>query len=288
MPRLFLSALLAVISLPVAAQPVPAQYLVDNIPASRRPSIELGSGPGQEQWQASMDQVSVRNVTGAALYPVLPRAGYGNGKAVIVAPGGGYLFLSIESEGFRVAEALAASGYTAFVLKYRTTPSPREIPAFLAATGKIFGNLGKGPSTEYPPAVEDMASAVSHVRSHAGDWGLDPAHVGVIGFSAGARTAIRFLETSPEAAKIDSVALLYPPMVETVKPGPRPPLFLAVAVDDPLFRQGGLGLLQHWLGESPKVEAHFYSGGSHGFGMRLNGNTSDDWIAQYIDWLDRR
>ena len=110
----------------------------------------------------------------------------------------------------------------------------------------------------------------------------------VIGFSAGSRTAIRFLEGKREATLISGVGLIYPPMTETVQPGPRPPLFLAIAADDPLFKQGGLGLVQNWLTESPKVEFHLYSGGSHGFGMRANGNTSDLWAGQYMAWLNRR
>lgn len=257
-------------------------------PASLRPAIELGSGPGTEQWEAFLDQTSVRNVTGPALYPVLPAPGRGNGAAVIVVPGGGYHFVSIESEGFRVAEALAAEGYSAFVLKYRTTATPRDIPAYLADTMKLFANLGKGALADNPPAVDDLAQAIEHVRTHAADWHVDPARIAVIGFSAGALMAIRLLEDRPGvAAWLENVALLYPPMTEVVKPGPRPPLFLAIAADDPLFLQGRLSLLDHWLGESHKVEFHLYAGGSHGFGMRLNGNTSDLWIGQYLAWLKR-
>jgi len=272
-----------------AAEPAPPPaFRVVPTTASLRPAIELGSGAGAEQWEAFVDQVSVRNVTGAALYPVLPPPGRRNGRAVIVVPGGGYRFVSIDSEGFRVAEALAAEGYAAFVLKYRTVATARDIPAYLADTMKLFANLGKGELADHPPAVEDLATALAHVRSHAADWQVDPARIGVIGFSAGSRTAIRLIETSPEAAgRLDSVALLYPPMTQPVKSGPRPPLFLAIAADDPLFQQGKLTLLSGWLNESPKVEFHLYAGGSHGFGMRPNGNTSDLWIGQYLAWLKR-
>ena len=76
-------------------------------------------------------------------------------------------------------------------------------------------------------------------------------------------------------------------MTQIVKPGPRPPLFLAIAADDPLFKQGQLGLFDAWLKESDRIEFHLYSGGSHGFGMGIKGTTSDLWIDQYIAWLDR-
>lgn len=286
--RFLMAAAVALMPVVAAAADGPPQFRIEATTPSLRQSIELGSGPGKEQWEAFADQVSVRNVTGAAIYPFPPRAGHGNGKSVIVVPGGGYRFVSIESEGFRVAEALAAQGYTAFVLKYRTITTARDIPTYMADTGKLFANLGKAKLDDNPPAVDDLATAVQYIRSNADKWQLDPAKVDVVGFSAGSRTAIRFLENKREASMISGVGLIYPPMTETVKAGPRPPLFLAIAADDPLFKQGGLNLLQNWLTDSPKLEFHLYSGGSHGFGMRANGSTSDLWSGQYLAWLDRR
>lgn len=277
------------VALPAAAQPpsMPTAADIRTAPPSLRPSVQLGSGPAQELWEDFFDQTSVRNVTGAGLYPVRPASGHSNGRAVIVVPGGGYRFVSIQSEGFRVADALAAEGYTAFVLKYRTIDTPVDRAAYLRDTIALFANLGRGDLADNPPAVADLATAIRHVRDHAADYGVDPAQIGVVGFSAGSRTAIRLIEHHPEAALLENVALIYPPMVQTVSAGPRPPLFLAVAADDPLFRQGGLSLAQHWLAESPRVELHLYSGGGHGFGMRPNGTTSDLWFGQYAAWLDR-
>lgn len=288
MYRFLIGFLLVALPLPAMAADGPPEFRIEATTPSLRRAIELGSGPGKEQWEAFMDQVSVRNVTGAAIYPFLPRAGHANGKAVIVVPGGGYRFVSIDSEGFRVAEALAAQGYTAFVLKYRTVTTARDIPTYMADTGKLFANLGKAKLDDNPPAVDDLATAIQHVRANAAQWQINPAKVDVVGFSAGSRTAIRLMETKREAGLIAGVGLIYPPMTETVTAGPRPPLFLAIAADDPLFKQGGLNLLQNWLTESPKVEFHLYSGGSHGFGMRANGSTSDLWSGQYLAWLERR
>ena len=130
--------------------------------ASLRPSVPLGPGKcdGAEQWERFLEQVNVRNVTCPAVYPVLPKPGKANGKSVVVVPGGGYLFDSIEQEGFRVADALAARGYTAFVLKYRTIETPRETGPYMAAAGKLFANLGKGELADNPPAVDDLAAAL--------------------------------------------------------------------------------------------------------------------------------
>jgi acetyl esterase/lipase len=280
-----LAALL--VAAPVAAQP-PGPILLETVRPATRPSLALGpAGRSEEQWERIFDQANVRNVVSPALYPVLPRPGKANGRAVIVVPGGGYRFVSIESEGFLVAEALAAQGYAAFVVKYRTLPTPRDQGPYLAEIGKLFGALGKAKLDDDPPAVDDLAAAIALVRRDAATWGIDPAHIGAIGFSAGSRTLIRLLEQKPEAKLLENAALLYPPMTETVRGGPRPPLFLAIAADDPLFVQGGLGLLQAWLGESRNTEFHLYQGGSHGFGMHARGTTSDLWIGQYLAWLDR-
>lgn len=285
MKRLLLALAALCATLPAAAQMPPPE----SVKPVLRPSLPLLAGPCQntEQWERMFEQTNVRNVTCPALYPVLPKAGKANGKAVIVVPGGGYQFVSIEQEGFKVADALAARGYTAFVLKYRTLPTPRDHGEFMAAMAKLFGNLGKGELSDNPPAVDDLAAALRLVQGEAEARGLNPGRIGVIGFSAGSRTAIRLLEWKTEARLAENVALIYPPMTQTVKDGPRPPLFLAIAVDDPLFVQGGLGLLQNWMRESPKVEAHLYAAGSHGFGMAAKGTTSDLWIDQYIAWLDR-
>lgn len=253
-----------------------------------RPTITLSVGcNGAEQWERMFEQVDVRNVSCAALYPVLPKPGKANGRAVIVVPGGGYQFVSIDQEGFRVADALAAEGYSAFVLKYRTLPTPRDSAAYMAEIAKLFGALGKRELAENAAAVDDLAAALRMIQSEAGKRELDPRQIGVIGFSAGARTAIRLVEGRDEARQLANLALMYPPMSQIVHGGPRPPLFLAIAADDPLYVQGGLGLPNAWARESQALEFHLYAGGSHGFGMARKGTTSDMWIDQYLAWLAR-
>jgi len=287
---ILLVALAALVgAMPVQAQPDPAMLVADIVPAIPGEQVLLPTvdpdTPDAEQWNRVFGQVWVRNVSRPALYPILPKNGRGNGKAVIIVPGGGYSFVSIESEGFWVAERLAAQGYTAFVLKYRPRQTPDSAEDFMAGLVADFGNLGNREIPDHQPAADDLAAAVAMVRDNAAQWQLDRDAIGVIGFSAGSRTAIRLLENHQEAQLLDHVALIYPPMTQTVAEGPRPDLFLAIAADDPLFRQGGLNLVANWLEESPAVEFHLYSGGSHGFGMRPMGTTSDLWIDQYLAWL---
>ena len=70
------------------------------------------------------DAGGLRNVLTATMVPVRPAPGKANGRAVLVVPGGGYLFVAIENEGLPVAQRLAEQGYTAFVLVYRVKPTP--------------------------------------------------------------------------------------------------------------------------------------------------------------------
>lgn len=276
----------------LAASPAAAQPAMPPPPEAiapvQRQALPLG-GPckNDEQWERMFEQVNVRNVACPAVYPVAPKPGKANGRSVVVVPGGGYQFVSIEQEGFRVADALAARGYTAFVVKYRTVETPREPAAFIGRMAQLFGSLGKGELADNPPAVTDLAAAVDLVRDETKRRGLDLKQIGVIGFSAGARTSIRLLEQKPQAAALENVALIYPPMTRAVQGGPRPPLFLAIAADDPLFVQGKLAMPTAWLEQTPRLEFHLYAAGSHGFGMAAKGTTSDLWIDQYIAWLDR-
>ena len=283
-------AVLGALALPASgiAQGPPMQIKVAPLPVADRPSIALSTADAaSEQWEGMWGQIMVRNTVAPSLYPVRPRAGHGNGKAVIVVPGGGYRFVSIDSEGFRVADQLAAQGYTAFVLKYRTVPTPRDIPAYMADLASVFGNIGKDDLPDYQPAIDDLAAAIAYVHANAETLGIDPKEIGAIGFSAGARSVIRIVESKDEAKLLAHAALIYPPMLKSVQGGPRPPMFMAIAVDDPLFVQGGLGMVNAWLADSQKLEFHLYSGGNHGFGMRPMGTTSDDWFNQYVLWLNR-
>ena len=92
----------------------------------------------------------------------LPPAAQATGTAVIVAPGGGYAGLSMDKEGEQIARWLNSIGVTAFVLKYRV-----------------------GPRYHHPIELGDAQRAIRTVRSRAAELGLDAAHIGMMGFSAG-------------------------------------------------------------------------------------------------------
>ena len=238
-----------------------------------------------ELWERFFGQVMVRNVSVPTLIPVLPALEKRNGKAIVIVPGGGYQFISIENEGFGIAEQLVKEGFSTFIVKYRLPRTPVDAQQNQVQLAQLFGNLGKKKLADWKAAVDDVAATLKLVSSRASEWGIDPERIGIVGFSAGARTTIRLLEQRAEASLADHIALLYPPMDQVVEAGPRPPLFLAIAADDPLFKQGGMALPEAWYQQSKDIEMHVYSGGSHGFGSRSTGTTSDIWMANYLNWL---
>jgi acetyl esterase/lipase len=102
-----------------------------------------------------------------ALTVYLPRTVAANTPAVVICPGGSYRALASNHEGRQVASYLNSLGVAAFVLRYRL-----------------------GPRYHHPIELGDAQRAIRLVRSHAADWRLDPARIGIVGFSAGGHLAM--------------------------------------------------------------------------------------------------
>src|SRR5438045_1450780 len=128
----------------------------------------------------------VTNVTKPTLTVFKPSAESKNGTAIVICPGGGFMALSINSEGIDVAKYLAAKGVTAFVLKYRIAHTgedgTQEFTTLYHENRQKFQDLI---APVIPLAIADGLAAVTYVRQHASDWGVSPNRVGIIGFSAG-------------------------------------------------------------------------------------------------------
>lgn len=264
--------------------PVPA-------PAPNAESILLYSDSddeNHEQWETFFNQLVVRNVNVPSIYPVLPATASRNGKAVLILPGGGYQFVSMQNEGFPVAERLADAGYTAFVLKYRTRETGRAPTEFLQDAGKAFRGLGTRRLQGFRLAVDDLFAAVDLVRKRCSQIECDGGSLSIIGFSAGARTVIGAMEDPEQDLAAANVALIYPPMLDPVAADPAVPMFLAAAQDDPLFKQGGFTLADSWVRAGGSIEFHLYNSGGHGFGTALTDKTSQSWIDAYVAWLDEQ
>lgn len=253
--------------------------------------VEGSTAP--ESWFRQYGTAFTRNVSSATIRPFLPAPGKATGAAVIVAPGGGGMFLSMEAEGWRVAKALADRGIAAFVLKYRTRPTPAGEAEFKAAMDAMFANAGRPGTRMRPdaaaarvsPAMQDAAAAFALVRSRAAEWHIDPARVGMIGFSAGAMVTMTTLLGMPDP-KPAFVGPIYGSMEPVTVPADAPPMFAVLAADDPLFSHKGLGLIDSWQQAGRQVEFHLYQHGGHGFGMGKKGTTSVGWFDAFILWLD--
>jgi acetyl esterase/lipase len=263
-------------------------------------AIELydGPAPGSEDWTHEeeryysdlFDTDVVTNVVTPTLTPVLPSAGTGNGAAVIVAPGGAFHALSIQSEGFQVADRLASHGIAAFVLTYRLVPCEGE------AIAEMNRKAERDPEAMWTDmrriaalAGADGEAAVRLVRRRAAEFGVDAGGVGFMGFSAGGNVAVRVALSDDPSARPDFLAPVYATLrgidLET-PPAGSGPMFLAAATDDTLgLAPHSLRLYEAWTRAELPVELHLYARGGHGFGMRPQHLPSDTWIDRFLDWF---
>lgn len=226
----------------------------------------------------------VTNVHNPYLTAFLPPADKATGVGVVICPGGGHRELWVMHEGEFVARWLAERGVAAFVLRYR------------------LGREKDSPYTIDRHAREDGQRAVRLVRSRASEWKLDPAKVGVLGFSAGGETVGLILrgptDGTPDAADPVDRQSARPAFQGHVYSGPlgvrnaevtaeTPPAFLLVGDVD-----GAAGWLieyaQKLRAAKVPVELHVYAKAPHGFGYRPGAKATrpvDQWPQRFLDWL---
>lgn len=255
-----------------------------------------GAAPGSEEWthleqayfSTVFDTDVVTNVVVPTLVPVLPEAACHT--AVIVAPGGGYHALSINSEGHDVARWLAARGVAAFVLKYRVVPSGDDAVAELAEKMSTDPDGARRDAEAVVPlAAMDGEAAVRLVRRSVHELGVAERRVGFMGFSAGGHLAMRLAYASDERARPDFLAAIYASLgSDELADPPRGsgPLFVVAATDDELgLAADSIRIYERWRGAELPAELHVYARGGHGFGMRRQGLPTDGWIDRFGDWL---
>jgi acetyl esterase/lipase len=252
--------------------------------------------PASETWFRQWGDPMARNISTATLTPFLPKPGKGNGAAVIVAPGGGFRWLSMGNEGWEVAQALADQGIAAFVLKYRLFPTPESLDAFKESMNRTFAAAAPpvGTSKDAAPAPpprpdlsnqrKDAEAAYAMIVKRAAEWGVDTARLGMIGFSAGAGLTMHCTLNS-KSMKLHFIGPIYGGMGPVEVPKNAPPMFNVIASDDFLFR-GQFGVIESWFKAGRPVEFHLYQNGGHGFGLGNPGRTSNKWFDAFIHWLD--
>lgn len=309
MPSLFARfgplAAVAALALPACAQTngqVAPQPPVPSASQTAQQTFNLwpGVAPGSEH-ATQVETISrfpgagfevVRNVTRPTLEVFRPEPGKATGAAVVVAPGGGFRYLTMQAEGVDVARALTAHGVTVFVLKYRTLATPvddgqhwRDFFVFMAGAARSNGTFNLDEASVQ--GVADGVQALQMVRQRAAEFQIDPARVGMIGFSAGARVTAGALLDADPAARPAFAGLIYGATFnEAPLPADLPPVFLAVAGDDKLAEPTVLNFYHAAAKNGRQPELHVYRDGGHGFGMNRQGKSSDFWINDLLNWLN--
>lgn len=232
--------------------------------------------------------IKLGNVSEPQVYVYRPKASKANGSAVVICPGGGFSILAWDLEGTEVAEWFNELGFTAIVLKYRVPTRPHGEP------GKW-----KGP-------VMDTQRALSITRAHATEWTIDPARVGVLGFSAGGVTAAlaaiqkgqRLYEPSDKSdatsCAADFAMLIYPGGTvqkdgslksEYAVDQDTPPMFFVHAADDRVTCLSSVALFTALKKSGVSAELHIYSSGGHGYGLRPTEFPVTHWPKRAEAWL---
>jgi endo-1,4-beta-xylanase len=225
------------------------------------------------------------HITNPSIIPYLPAPENATGAAVIICPGGGHQYLSLEHEGNAVGKWLSAHGVAGFVLKYR---------------------LAREPGSPYQVdvhALMDAQRAIRTVRSRAREWDVNPAAVGIMGFSAGGEVALlaatRF--GNPVKGSSDSVdaldcrpdfqALFYPgiPRTQLMVTQRTPQAFLCSASNDQFHLTTPMVRLYLDLeAAGVPAEMHVFADGGHGFGIRDQDRPVYAWMQLFMAWLGDR
>ena len=238
---------------------------------------------GNEKLRLYEDEHILSNIHRPSVTVYLPAKDKATGAAVIVIPGGGHRELWFTHEGYNVAKWLSDRGIAAFILKYR-----------LARDTNSTYTVDK-------ESLSDAQRAIRLIRSHAKEWNVDTARIGVMGFSAGgevaALAAMRFDYGNANAS--DAVdressrpafqALIYPANTRKYEVVNNiPPVFLLAGYKDEIAR-GIVDVYVKYKNAGVPAELHIYSNAVHGFGVRQNNTGAvTGWIDRFYDWLSER
>ena len=227
-----------------------------------------------------------------------------NGGAVVVCPGGGYGFLSVDHEGEEIALWLNDLGFAAFVLHYRIAPRYK-----------------------HPMPLMDAQRALRIVRNRAAEWNIESDKIGVWGFSAGghlaACCATLFDEGQRRASDITdtvscrpSFCVLSYPVISmreiwmhvgsrdnligenaseelSLRMSPEanvspetPPTFLFHTGDDEAVDvRDSVAFYLALRAQNVPAEMHVYESGAHGVGLAMDDPALASWSRRLGFWL---
>ncbi|MCB1278483.1 alpha/beta hydrolase [Prosthecobacter sp.] len=264
-----------------AADPIELKLWPDGAPGQMQPH----SKATDEFLRTKAGKSTITDITDPTITVYRPEKP--NGTSVIVAPGGAYVFLSAVHEGTQVCEWLNTIGVTGILLKYRTPTRDETAP--------------------HEKPVQDAARAILLVRKHSEEWGLNPARVGLLGFSAGGNLLAHLAcdrDWLSEPAKATDIKFSLPTFgimiygggfvdfKEPTKfkegfsvPADAPPMFIACAHDDGQNPIASAMLYLEYKKRGIPCELHLFTKGGHGFGMRKAGNPINDWPQRCTEWM---
>jgi acetyl esterase/lipase len=235
---------------------------------------------------AGRSVIRLGNVSTPTLTVYSPPAGKNSGAAVLVFPGGGYSILAMDLEGTEICEWLNTIGVTGVLVKYRVPAQPNS------------------PRKAAP--LQDAQRAISMVRSNAAKWQIDPARIGIMGFSAGGHLSAllsnhydkRIYDPIDESDKVSMrpnfTLLIYPAYLvatgdmlapDMTVTASTPPTFLIQAENDGVRVENSLVYYEALRQKSVKAEMHIYSEGGHGYGLRPTADPITGWPVRAADWL---
>jgi acetyl esterase/lipase len=275
-----------------------------------------GKAPGSENWPrpevittSPAGDRTISNVSDPSVTVFLPPQGSATGTAVVIAPGGALRVLGWDNEGVKAAQWLNSKGIAALVLKYRTLQTMPDGGRGRGAAPPGGGGAAAGPRKEIEirngnanpepddpglrevlrMGVADAQQALRLARRNAAAWRIDPARVGIMGFSAGGGIAVGTALAEQSDASPDFLVSLYGPSLQDVNvPAHAPPLFVAVGASHFNVTNGCLALFASWKAAGKPAEIHVYDQVSGGFGMTKRGLPVDAWTDRLLEWLAAR
>ena len=284
-PSRFLLALTLLTTPAIAQHPTLLLWPSGNPEPTHLTGPETDPTTDKDRMVSGKPAVRVTNVSHPSLTVYSPEPAKDTGAAALVFPGGSYIRLSWSVEGTEVCDWLNSLGMTCILVKYRV-PEDGHYPA----------------NTE---DLEDAQQAMRLTRTHATEWHVDPARIGVIGFSAGAHLAVVLsthpdfqgasVPSSPVDARPNFQMILYPGWLNgpngkvdpSVAPTPQvPPTFLVMAENDYTAHvENALIYFQALKDAKVPAELHLFTQGGHGFGMRPTDLPISHWGALAETWL---
>ena len=250
---------------------------------------------GLEGKESEKEGLRMHNVANPRYQLYIPKTN--SGRAVIICPGGGYAYLAAGHEGDQPAKWFNSQGITAMVLYYRMPNGHREVP------------------------LADLHQAIRVMRENAEEWNIDPAKVGIIGFSAGGHLASTGTVKFDESTRPDFSILIYPVISltpELAHNGSRnnllgpadkmdkqeydkliaeysadqnvtedtPPVFIALSNDDKTVPpQNSTAMYNALKAKNIPAELHIYPSGGHGWGFRESFKYYDEFTTSLARWL---